>query len=70
MDRKIHWVSWNHLCERKADGSLGLRKFDMFNQALLAKQGWNILTNPDSLLARLYKQYIFPTPLPSGITWE
>lgn len=40
---------------------MGLRKFDLFNQAMLAKQGWNILTTPDSLLAPLYKALYFPT---------
>lgn len=39
MENKIHWVNWDKLCDRKAEGGLGLRKFDLFNQTMLAKQG-------------------------------
>lgn len=60
MNKKIHWVSWTHLCDKKAEGGLGLRKFDPFNQALLAKQGWNILTTLESLLAQLFNALYFP----------
>lgn len=59
-DKKIHWVSWANLCDRKANGGLGFRQLDLFNQALLAMQGWDIITNPNSLLARLYKALYFP----------
>ena len=36
------------------------RNLQPFNLALLAKQGWRILSNPNSLMARVYKAKCFP----------
>lgn len=78
MERKTHWVKWAQICDRKLLGELGLRKFDLFNQSMLAKQGWNILTNPNSFLARLYKALYLPntyflranSPCRSSLYWR
>lgn len=32
----------------------------IFNQALIAKQGWHFVTNPLSLLSRLFKALYYP----------
>jgi hypothetical protein len=58
--RKIHWVNWKKICKNKEYGGLGFRETFVFNEALLAKQGWKILTQPHSLVARVFKAKYFP----------
>ncbi|XP_065625688.1 uncharacterized protein LOC136065853 [Quercus suber] len=39
---------------------MGFQNLQTFNLPLLSKQGWRILSNPDSLVARIYKAKYFP----------
>lgn len=45
--RKIHWRSWNFLCQSKSKIGLGFQKLTEFNRALLAKQLWSLQQSPD-----------------------
>ena len=56
----MHWLSREVLCTRKEKGGLGFRDLNLFNLALLARQGWRLLTSPDSLCARVLRAKYFP----------
>lgn len=58
--KKIHWLKWSNLCLAKSKGGLGFRDLLSFNRALLSKQGWMLLSNPNSMLAKLFKAKYFP----------
>uniref|UniRef100_A0A2N9HN71 Reverse transcriptase domain-containing protein n=1 Tax=Fagus sylvatica TaxID=28930 RepID=A0A2N9HN71_FAGSY len=59
-ENKIHWLSWGQLCSHKNEGGMGFRDLHCFNLALLAKQGWRMLTNQQSLFARVFQSKYFP----------
>ena len=57
---KIHWCQWSSLCQPKEAGGLGFQDLMAFNKALLAKQGWRLLSNTHSLFFRTFKSKYFP----------
>ncbi|GAU39610.1 hypothetical protein TSUD_276500 [Trifolium subterraneum] len=59
-NKGIHWLAWERLACPKAYEGLGFRNFEAFNKAMVAKQVWNIVQNPNSLVAKLIKAKYFP----------
>ena len=59
-EKKIAWLSWEKLCEPKCIGGMGFKKLQQFNLALLAKQGWRLQTNQNSLVYQVLKAKYFP----------
>lgn len=59
-NHKIHWQRWTKLSTPKGEGGMGFRDLSLFNKALLGKQGWRLLVNPDSLCAKVLKGKYYP----------
>ncbi|XP_013709689.1 uncharacterized protein LOC106413463 [Brassica napus] len=51
--RKMCWVAWETMALPKYAGGLRFRDIETFNDALLAKIGWRLIKEPNSLLARV-----------------
>ncbi|XP_023905496.2 uncharacterized mitochondrial protein AtMg00310-like [Quercus suber] len=59
-ERKIHWRRWSILTQAKKAGGMGFRDLKAFNLAMLAKQGWRLLQNQESLVFKCLKARYFP----------
>jgi hypothetical protein len=50
-EKKMHWIKWEKLMRPKCEGRLGFKNMHSFNLAMLAKQGWRLVQNKESLCA-------------------
>ncbi|KAK2383934.1 hypothetical protein QL285_071338 [Trifolium repens] len=56
----IKWMAWDKMAYPKEYGGLGFRNLHLFNMAMVAKQCWNFITKPNTLVAKVYKARYFP----------
>jgi hypothetical protein len=78
ITKKMHWVAWWKMCLPKDKGGMGFRDLHTFNTAMLTKQCWRLLEEPDSLCARILHAKYYPdgnllrAKLKSGssFTWQ
>uniref|UniRef100_A0ACD5V5Y4 Uncharacterized protein n=1 Tax=Avena sativa TaxID=4498 RepID=A0ACD5V5Y4_AVESA len=58
--RKMHSVAWDIMLKPKIKGGMGFKDMRMFNQALLARQAWRLIHNPESLCAQVLRAKYYP----------
>lgn len=61
QERRVHWCSWERLCQAKSEGGLGFRRMHESNIAMLAKQAWRLVQQPSTLVSRLFKARYYPS---------
>jgi len=54
-NRHMHWQRWELLTRPEVQGGMGFRDLRLFNKAMLWKQGWRLIENPNSLCAKVLK---------------
>ncbi len=48
-------MAWSDICKPLIDGGLGFRSFESFNEAMIAKLAWWVLSNRDSFCVRVLR---------------
>lgn len=56
----MHRRGGDHLLQPKDKGGADFHDFRMFNQALLGRQAWRLISNPDSLCAQVLEAICYP----------
>ncbi|XP_038994949.1 uncharacterized protein LOC120119131 [Hibiscus syriacus] len=59
--RGVHWCTWSSLSALNDEVGMGFRDMGKFNFALLAKQGWRLIYNSDSLAVRVFRAKYYPS---------
>jgi hypothetical protein len=58
--RSMHWLSWDKIAKPQIRGGMGFRDLQLFHLALLGKQGWRLITAPNSLCAQVLSSWYYP----------
>jgi hypothetical protein len=71
-DKLIAWMSWGKMGRAKERDGLGYQDLEMFNLALLAKQGRRLLKRPDTLVGTIFREKYYPNGsfLDSNLGWK
>ena len=48
-------MAWKEVCIQKNEGGLGLKSLHIWNEALMAKHLWNVLTDKESIWVKWVK---------------
>ncbi|KAJ0081310.1 hypothetical protein Patl1_12097 [Pistacia atlantica] len=59
-ESRIHWCSWDKMKLSKTNDGLGFKDLELFNLAMLTKQGWRLLHYPNSFAARVLSAKYYP----------
>jgi len=54
-------MNWEKLLAPKIHGGMGFNDLSAFNSTMLGKQGWKFITEPSSLVARIFKARYYPS---------
>lgn len=60
QDKKIHWLKWDKLSEKKHDGGMGFKDLRCHDLAMLANQEWRLMSGGDFLLRKVLKAKYYP----------
>ncbi|XP_058766468.1 uncharacterized mitochondrial protein AtMg00310-like [Vicia villosa] len=60
-NKGIWWLAWESLTYPKSEGGLGFRDIRAFKIAMVAKQVWNFMTNPNALISKFFRTKYFHT---------
>jgi hypothetical protein len=60
QQKHIHWFAWWKMSIPKFQGGMGFRDLHCFNLAMLSKQCWRLISEPESLCARVLRAKYFP----------
>ena len=48
LERKLHLINWDSVCQSKEKGGLGIRNLSNFNRPLLGKWSWRFVMDDNS----------------------
>jgi hypothetical protein len=61
QQKHMHWFAWWKMCVPKRQGGMGFQDLHSFNLAMLAKQCWRLILEPDYLCATILHAKYFPS---------
>lgn len=56
----VKWMRREKVCVKKEAGGRGFCDLHLFNISLLAKMGWRLTTDNDSLVCKILRAHYFP----------